>query len=80
MLSLSKHEGFTALQKRHDHLFEIGLDRLADGRGAGDDHDRDQAGNDRVFDRGRPLPVPEERAQSRSRSIGKSGKSAGGIA
>lgn len=61
-----------------DHkLVEIG--GLEAQRGdAADDGDRDGAGNDGVFDGGSAALVARQ-IQSRSRSIGMSGRSAGGI-
>jgi hypothetical protein len=52
---------------------------LADQRHSRDDHDGDTAGDEGVFNGRGPMPVPGKAGQSKSRSMGMSGRSAGGI-
>ena len=79
LCEISVYRNTPPLKERHDHAFEEGLDLLTDRRRARYDHEGEQAGNDCVFDRGRAAAVARERAQSRSRSMGTSGKSAAGM-
>jgi hypothetical protein len=73
------------LHRRHDLLEEHRIDVLTERLDGCDDDDGDAAGHQRIFDRGRPACVAEEQAdaeqllQIKSRSIGMSGRSAGGI-
>jgi hypothetical protein len=65
------------LEAGDDKLVEVGGLEAQRGDTA-DDSDRDGAGNDGVFDGGGAALVSRQ-IQSRSRSIGMSGTSAGGI-
>jgi len=73
------------LHRRHDLLEEQVVHFLAHGADGGDDDERDAACDKGVFDRGRAAHVRKKQAkapqrlQIKSRSIGMSGKSAGGI-
>src|ERR1700742_2922490 len=78
--------GIRAMHTQVGRASEIRRQRLekavhgrADAGDASDDKDREEHRDQRIFDGGGTALVAEETAYSRSRSIGMSGKSAGGI-
>ena len=67
------------MQPRRDRPQKQDGDRIADRADAGDDQNRNQAGDQGIFDRGRAAFLGGEILHKRSRSMGTSGKSAAGM-
>ena len=77
--NLSDWDGALTSQRTSDLIVELGRDSLAQEADRGNNRDADKRGNEAVFDSGCPPLILRKVFHSISRSIGMSGRSAGGI-